>query len=121
MQYESVVEHASKTADGVMYVVARMSFERRMDLARRVREIAQKAEFLAAGSGTGDQMEAVLLSSEIDRTYLLWGLRDVRGLTLDGEVATPESLVSKGPEPLFREALALVKAEAGLSEDERKN
>ena len=35
--------------------------------------------------------------------------------------ATPEMMVDCGPEELFREALALVRAETGLTEEERKN
>ena len=35
--------------------------------------------------------------------------------------ATAESLIESGPEELFKEALAAVKAECGLSENERKN
>ena len=120
MNYESAVERQSTVAGGVSFVVSRISFERRMDLARRVREIARRAEFLAAGDA-GERMEAVLVASEIDRIYLLWGLREVRGLEIDGVAATPEMLAACGPEELFREALAFVKHEAGLSEDERKN
>jgi len=45
----------------------------------------------------------------------------VGGLELDGSPATPASLASDGPEDLFREALAAVKAECGLTEEERKN
>ncbi len=45
----------------------------------------------------------------------------MRGLELDGAPATPESLAAIGPEELFREAVAAVKAECGLTETERKN
>ena len=62
-----------------------------------------------------------LLTSEIDRLYVMWGLKDVRGLELDGEPASPESLAASGPEELFREAVDAVKAECGLTEAERKN
>jgi hypothetical protein len=48
-------------------------------------------------------------------------LQAVEGLELDGAPATPESLAGSGPEELFREAVAAVRAEAGLSEAERKN
>jgi hypothetical protein len=66
-------------------------------------------------------MEAALLASEIDRTYLFWGLKEVIGLELDGLPATPESLAASGSEELFREALAAVKHQCGLSDAERKN
>lgn len=121
MNYESVVEKGSGVSAGVSLVVRRMSFGRRMELMRRIREVAQRAEFLAAGNGAGEKMEAALLSLEIERLYVTWGIAEVRGLDVDGVAATAESLVEAGPEELFREALALVKAECGLSEDERKN
>jgi hypothetical protein len=52
---------------------------------------------------------------------MTWGLRAVSGLELDGADATPELLAEAGPEDLFREALAAVRAETGLTEAERKN
>jgi hypothetical protein len=66
-------------------------------------------------------MDAGVLRAEIDRLYLIWGLRSVAGLLVDGVEATPEMLADCGPEDLCREALAAVKAEAGLDEGERKN
>jgi hypothetical protein len=92
-----------------------------MDLMRQVREFARKAEFLEAGQGAGEKMDGALLRAEIDRLYLTWGLREVIGLDLDGKPATPESLLESGPEELFREALAAVRAATGLSAAERKN
>ena len=121
MNYESIHLIESSVAPGVRFAVARMSFGRRIELTRRIRELAQKVEFLSAGEDPREKLEAALLSSEIERTYVLWGLQEISGLELDGKPATPESLVATGPEPLFREALAVVKAECGLSEDERKN
>jgi hypothetical protein len=66
-------------------------------------------------------MDAGLLRAEIDRVFLLWGLMGVSGLTVDGVEASPELLVERGPEEVFREALAAVRRESGLSEEERKN
>jgi hypothetical protein len=40
---------------------------------------------------------------------------------VDGAEATPELLAEAGPESLFQEALAAVRAEAGLTGAERKN
>jgi hypothetical protein len=42
-------------------------------------------------------------------------------LAVDGSAAGPELLAEAGPEELFREALAAVQRETGLSEEERKN
>ena len=120
MNYLSWLERESQTTPGVTFVLAKMSFGRRVELTRRLREIAQKVEFLEAGDAR-EKIDAALLTSEIDRLYVLWGLREVRGLDVDGAPATPESLASIGPEELFREALAVVKAECGLTENERKN
>ncbi len=121
MKYESVKAVESAAAPGVRFTVARMSFARRVELMRRVRDLARRVEFLEAGDGAEEKMDAALLRAEIDRTYLAWGLREVVGLEVDGAPATPESLVEAGPEDLVREALAAVRAETGLSEAERKN
>jgi hypothetical protein len=121
MSYESLKVVDSDAAPGVRYTVAKMSFARRLDLMRKVRELAQRMEFLEAGDSAGDKMDAALAQAEIDRLWVNWGLRAVSGLDLDGAAATPDSLAEAGPEDLFREALAAVRAEAGLSEAERKN
>jgi hypothetical protein len=121
MTYESVTVVESQRAPGVTFAVARMSFGRRVELMRGVRELARRMEFLEAGKEPGERMEAALLLAEIDRLYLAWGLQAVSGLELDGSQATPESLAQAGPEDLFREALAAVRRETGLTEEERKN
>ena len=120
-RFESSVRVESRILPGVWYSVQRMSFARRMELTRRIRELAERVEFLNAGESPKEKLDAALLSAEIDRIYVLWGLTEVGGLELDGTSATPESLVSTGPEGLFQEALAAIKAACGLSEDERKN
>jgi hypothetical protein len=121
MEYTSVETIDSAVAAGVRYTVAKMSFGRRVELTRRIRELAARKEFVEAGETPNEKMEAALLASEIDRIYLLWGLKEVTGLELDGQPATPESLAASGPEELFREALGAVKHQCGLSEAERKN
>ena len=121
MTYESAVEVESKVAPGVRFTVAKMSFGRRMELMRRIRELGRRMEFLEAGHEPGEKMDAALLQAEIDRLYLTWGLRAVSGLVLDGGHANPDLLAESGPEELFREALAAVRAEAELTHDERKN
>ncbi|HUB79161.1 MAG TPA: hypothetical protein VMB03_10210 [Bryobacteraceae bacterium] len=121
MIYESVATVASRIAIGVQFTIAKMSFGRRAELMRQVRELAGKVEFLEAGKAPGEQMEAAMLRMEIDRLYVKWGLVAISGLELDGLEATPESLAESGPEDLYREALELVRSQTGLSGDERKN
>jgi hypothetical protein len=121
MTYESTVTVASAVMPAVTYTVAKMSFARRTDLMRRIRELARQAEFLHAGQDAGGQMDAALLEAEIDRIYLLWGLREVAGLQIDGLPATPESLAAAGPEDLCREAAEAVRSATGLTQAERKN
>ena len=112
---------ASALAPGVEFVIARMTFGRRLELMKRVRDLAARAEFFEAGRDEKNRMEASLLGAEIDRLYIEWALEEIRGLELDGQAATPNLLVDRAPEDLFREALDAVKAECGLSETERKN
>ncbi len=121
MEYESVKLVSSKIEPGVQYRVIRMSFARRMELMRAVRDLASRREFLAAGESTEDKMDAALVQAEIERAYLGWGLQGVAGLVIDGEEARPDTLANAGPEALCREALEAVKAETGLTETERKN
>jgi hypothetical protein len=121
MEYSSTLQVESKISPGVRYRISRMSFGRRLELTRRVRELGGRVEFLQAGSDMKDRLEATVLSGEVERLYLEWGLAGVEGLMIDGEPATPESLLNAGPEPLAREVLDAIRAECGLSEEERKN
>jgi hypothetical protein len=97
-----------------------MSLSRRIELARRVREIGRKLEFLEAGDAK-EKLEAVVLAGEIERAYLEWGLEEVNGLVIDGEAATPELLIERGPAELASEVLMRIQEECGLRADERKN
>jgi hypothetical protein len=121
MIYESTAVIESQEARGVTFTVAKMSYARRVELMRSIRELARRLEFLAASAEPSDKMDASLLEAEINRLYVTWGLRAISGLTLDGTEATPELLAESGPENLFREALAAVQAQTGLTEPERKN
>ena len=111
----------SASQPGVEFVIARMTFGRRIELMRRVRDLAARLEYFEAGQDAKNGMEASLLGAEIDRIYVLWGVEEIRGLELDQVPATVESLIDHGPEELFLEALAAVRGECGLSETERKN
>lgn len=112
---------ASRVSPGVELVIGRMTFGRRLELMRRVRDLAARLEYFEAGREARNEMEASLLGGEIDRLYVVWGLEEIRGLEIDGVRATPDLLIDRGPEDVFHEALEAVRAECGLSENERKN
>jgi hypothetical protein len=111
----------AQAMEGVRYEIVRVSFGRRIELARKIREIGRKMEYLEAGSDAREKLEATVLSAEIDRAYLESGLVSVEGLAIDGVAATPETLVERGPVDLAIEILGRIKSECGMTEDERKN
>lgn len=119
--YESAVRIESRALPGVHFAIHRISFGRRMELSRRIREITQRAEFLEAGNTVQEKIEAGILAQEIDAMYLRWGLISIDGLTIDGEAAAAEQLLEKGPEALMQEIVGAIKGQCGLSETERKN
>ncbi len=121
MNYESCTTLASAARPSVSFTIRRMSLDRRAELTRRLQELFRKIEFLQAGTDPREGIEAALLATEVERAYLLWGLVEVRGLELDGQPATPETLAAAGPEDLCREIVAAIRTESGLSEAERKN
>jgi len=121
MEYFSSVKHESKTTPGVSFTITRMSFGRRIELTRRIRDLARRIEFLEAGSDFRERIEATVLEKEIERVYLEWGLKEVGGLVIDGREAGPLELIEDGPEELCQEIVGAIKAECGLSEEERKN
>ena|SRR5271165_5619682 len=120
-EWESRVWFDAEAVEGVRYEIVRVSFGRRIELARRIREIGRRMEYLEAGTDARETLEATVLSAEIDRAYLEWGLVAVEGLEIDGEAATPEALVDRGPVELAVEILGRIRSECGMSEDERKN
>lgn len=119
--HESSVWFEAEDRPGVRFRVARISVARRIELARRIREIGRRIEFLEAGQDPREKLEAAVLAAEVDRAYLEWGLEEVQGLEIDGEPATPGVLIEKGPMALSAEILMRIKAECGLSGEERKN
>lgn len=121
MKYESRIERSSDLSPGVVFVIRRMSFGRRLKLIQQVRDLAQRAECLMAGTSPSEKLEAAMLIGEIERKYVLWGLDEIRGLEIDGAEANPQTLIESGPEELIREALEFVKAETNLTEEARKN
>jgi hypothetical protein len=121
VSYESVANIESKAVPGVTFAIHRMSFGRRMELSRRIREISRKAEFFAAGDQLQEKIGANILAQEIDAMYMHWGLVSIDGLVIDGETATAAHLLEKGPEELMQEIVSAIKEQCGLGEAERKN
>src|SRR5579863_7356479 len=95
VHYDSVVSMDSKAVAGVRFTIHRISFGRRMELSRRVREISRKAEFLEVSTELHEKIEANILAQEIDAMYVQWGLVSIDGLTIDGEPATAAQLLEK--------------------------
>ena len=87
--HDSGIWFESEIREGVRYRIARISVARRIELARKIREIGRRIEFLEAGSDPREKLEAAVLEAEIDQAYVEWGLEDVEGLSIDGQAATP--------------------------------
>jgi hypothetical protein len=118
--YSSLVRHESKAMPGVSYAIRRVSLSQRIELTKKARDLSIRYEFLRAGD-TADQLEASLADLLVRRLYLEWALAELSGLTVDEQPATIEALIEKGPEALSEEIIAAIRAELGLSEEERKN
>ena len=121
MRFESTTTISSTTTEGVRFTIARMTFGRRIDLMRRVRQLSSQHEFEHAGTSVEDKLQASLTVAAIDELYLAWGLIAIEGLEIDGRAAEPESLLLCGPESLCREIIGAIKRECALTDEERKN
>ena len=66
--YDSVLWFDAESAAGVRYAIARLTFGRRLDLARRIREIGRRAEFLAAGTDAREKLELGARERSVDDT-----------------------------------------------------
>ena len=121
MEHESTRTVASRTCPGVQFVIRCMSFRRRLELLKSVREAARELEFRTAGESAEDRAHAAVQGGRIEQIYIEWGLQRVSGLRIDGEDATAESLMDRGPEALCREIAAEIRRECALSDEERKN
>jgi hypothetical protein len=121
MTYHSTLKVQSAVAPDVSLTIQRVSVARRLELLRRVRDLTSRIEFYRAGALLADKLDASIASGEVESVYVIWGITKIEGLLIDGIEATPESLITSGPEDLVREAADLVRRQLGLSEDERKN
>ncbi len=116
----SVSWHDSAVREGVRFAVRRISLSQRIQLTKQVRELTLQNEFLRAGAAP-EKLEAVLGELLARRLYIQWGLTEIHGLTIDGIVATPETLVEHGPEQLAEEIAERVLQELQLTDNEVKN
>lgn len=118
--YSSLLWQESKTFKAVRFAVRKISLLQRIELTSRVREVVLRHEFLKSGDAS-DQLEATLGELLVRKLYIEWGLHEIQGLIVDGEPATVESVIEKGPEALTDEIVATIRAQLELSEEERKN
>jgi hypothetical protein len=118
--YSSLLWHDSRTVPGVRFATRRVSLAQRIELTTKVRELAQRHEFLKAG-GESDQLEASLADLLARKLYIEWGVSELEGLRIDGQTATTDLVIEKGPEELSDELIETVRGELSLSEEERKN
>lgn len=121
MQYDTSITMSSEQLEGVTFTISRMSFGRRIELMKRVQGLVQRREYFEAGAQPGEMLEGSLLAAEIERIYLEWGLVALSGIEIDSAAATIETLIETGPEGLCREIVAAIRAECGLTDEERKN
>ncbi len=120
LEHSSIRWHESRALPGVRYALRRISLANRIELTERARDLCNRYEFLKAGD-TADQLEASLADLRARQLYIEWGLAEITGLTIDGQAATPETLIRCGPESLTDEIIAAIHAEIGLTDEERKN
>jgi hypothetical protein len=66
-------------------------------------------------------LEAALSSLLVAKLYIQWGLETIEGLSINGQMATAESLIANGPESLADEIVQTIQAESSLTNDELKN
>src|SRR5579871_161518 len=122
MNYTSTIDVESQAIPGVQYRLRRVSFQRRVNLARTLRDHLEALSRLAILEDTAERAaQTALISAEMDAIQLRWALDSIQGLEIDGALATVDSLIEAGPESLVAETLAVVRRETGLSDEERKN
>ena len=121
MEYSSSRTVQSREYPCVCFTIARISFGRKLELTRRVRELGRLIEFQQAGQSLADRLDVAIAGAEIDRLYLEVGLIHVHGLHIDGKPATKESLIEAGPDRLCREIVSEIRRECGLTAEEIKN
>ena len=120
VQFDSLRWMASEVHPGVRFAVRSPSLGSRIELTRRLQALTRQNEFLVNGNDL-QQLELALSELLVQRLLVEWGLAGLEGLHIDGQSASIESLIDRGPEALVSEIADRIRAECGLSEDERKN
>ena len=118
--HRSVEWRDSAAITGVQFAIRNVSLASRLKLCTKLQELYARHEFLKAGD-TLDQLEAAKADLLIKQLYLEWGLIEIRGLHIDSQAATISLLIEHGPESLSDEIVEAIKAELGLTDEERKN
>lgn len=122
VMYESAVWRQSRAWPGVQFQVLRMSLIRRHRLMQELKSLASEEAFhRAAPQEAGSEISAAELQTRIDEMVIRTALLGIKGLSINGQPATVESLIDSGPESLAREIAEAIAEESFLNEDERKN
>lgn len=119
--YESAVWRESHDWPGVRFKILRMSLMRRHRMMQELKSLAGEQAFHRASDEAPSDISAAELQARIDEQVIRTALLGIEGLSIDGEMATIESLIERGPESLAREIAEAVAEESSLSEHERKN
>jgi hypothetical protein len=119
--YESTIRSTSRIMPGVTFEVRRVSYGGRLELLKRVRELAARQAFHLSSEGAVERLDAEIAGREIRLKMIRWGLVRVDGLLIDGEAPAVDALIEYGPEGLVAEIAAAVEGQLSLTEEERKN
>lgn len=119
-RFESLRWVESREMPRVRYAVRQPSLAQRIALTKRLHELTLRHEFLANGNEL-HQLEMALADLLVQKLFVEWGLAQIDGLEIDGQPATVDLLIEKGPEQLVAEIAVQIRHECGLTDDERKN
>lgn len=135
-KYETTRKKDSEIFPGVSFYLRRMTEGRRIELRKKlgptnakIRELLkEQGRLLEASLESQDQNRILELQDEFDGlmlevvnpTTLLWGVKQVEGLDVDGKILTLDEW-QDWPSALFQEILRAVNDEAELNGGETKN
>ncbi len=135
-KYDTTNRKESEILPGVSFLLRRMTEGRRIELRKKlsptnakIRELLrEQGKLLEAPDDAQDHNRILELQDEFDGlmletvnpTTLLWGVKQIEGLEVDGKTLTLEDW-QEWPSALFREVLNSVNAEAELNGGEVKN